>query len=440
MRRFLGECKFRTKMIAIFVCFLLYVVGANIIAQVGMFKMTKVSTLDAVTVLREKNRNMLIVYTLVWVAIIGFIGFWTTFDIVISLKSAVYYADKLAEGNLTEKLPEDFLARKDGVGKLARSFEKINSKLSTVVKTIKDEVITLENVVDNAEADVKTINNQIAHVSSATKELSSEINKTVAAAEQVSATSEEIEKVAKNIAIQAQEGAQRAGKIHETATETKVKSEVNRRNAADMHQQIKESMTAAFKEVEVVAQIEVLAKAIKNITEQTNLLSLNASIEAARAGEQGKGFAVVADQIRKLADESEQNVLNIQEVIEKVMKAVRNLGNDSRRLLDYLENDVSHSFDFFNEMANSYNEDAEYIDHLVTDFSATSEELLACIDGVADSIKGISNATVGGSASTGAIVENVGEISQEAENIVNVLHNAETVAKKLENNVEIFQL
>ncbi len=440
MRRFLGKYKFRTKMIAIFVCFLLYVVGANIIAQVGMFKMTKASTLDAVTLLREQNKNMLIVYTLLWVAVIGFIGFWITFDIIYALNSAVHYADKMAEGDLTEKVPEEFFVRKDSIGDLARSFQKINSNFSTVVKTIKDEVITLGNVVDNAETDVKTINNKIADVSAATEELSSGIQETAAASEQVSATSEEIEKVAKNIAAQAQDGSQRAGKIHEKAAEAKVKSEENRRNVADMHEKIEASMTASFKEVEVVAQIEVLAKAIKDITEQTNLLSLNASIEAARAGEQGKGFAVVADQIRKLADESEQNVLNIQEVIEKVMKAVKNLGNDSKSLLNYLKSDVSKSFAFFNEVANSYNEDVEYIDHLITDFSATSEELLACIDGVADAIKGVSNASSEGAASTTAIAGNVREISKEAENIVNVISNADTVSKRLENNVEIFKL
>ena len=71
---------------------------------------------------------------------------------------------------------------------------------------------------------------------------------------------------------------------------------------------------------ESTKQINAISETIANITEQTNLLSLNASIESARAGEAGKGFAVVAEEIRKLADQSKTSTEEIKVIISSIQK------------------------------------------------------------------------------------------------------------------------
>lgn len=87
------------------------------------------------------------------------------------------------------------------------------------------------------------------------------------------------------------------------------------------------------------AQIQSLTENILQIASQTNLLSLNASIEAARAGEAGKGFSVVAAQIGELAESSRTIAKNIQEISTLVTESVTGLSSDSKKLLEFVNNE-----------------------------------------------------------------------------------------------------
>ena len=185
-------------------------------------------------------------------------------------------------------------------------------------------------------------------------------------------------------------------------------------------------------------QIENIISDIESIASQTNLLSLNASIEAARAGEAGKGFAVVAEEIRVLAEQSKDAVANIQAVTENVDNAVGNLTKDSNRLLNFVDTDIVKSFDEFEKMADDYNMDASKINDLVSDFSATSEELVASISNITEAIDGITSASNDSAAGTTNIAQKTVSIANGSAEVMKGAKTAEASAGELRRNVSNF--
>ena len=251
---------------------------------------------------------------------------------------------------------------------------------------------------------------------------------------------QQIEEAAKEIASRAQDGALEAEDIHKRAENTKNTTVENRQKILKMLTEIRESLEKALDDAKVVEQIGVLADSILTITAQTNLLALNASIEAARAGEAGKGFAVVAEEIRMLAEQSKDAVANIQSVTENVNEAVGNLAGDSNKLLDFVDTDIVQSFDEFERMADDYNLDATKVNDLVSDFSATSEELVASITNITEAIDGISSASNDSAAGTTNIAQKTVTIANGSSEVMKSAQDAENSAAELRKNVNNFKI
>jgi methyl-accepting chemotaxis protein len=361
-----------------------------------------------------------------------------TASIVKPLKKSLTHIDEIAQGDFSKEFEQDLLKRKDDFGQLADSLEKMRSEMKELIGEVKSEALEITGMVQEIDTSIRALDDQIENVSATTEELAAGMEETAASSEEMNAMSHEIESAAKSIAERSQDGANEADEIRERAVKIKKDTDENDRRTRSIHEEINESLTKALEDIKVVDQINVLAKSIMDITGQTNLLALNASIEAARAGEAGKGFAVVADEIRVLAEQSKVAVAHIQEVTGNVTAAVENLANDAERLLEFVGNDVVESLGGFAEMANSYNSDAANVDSLVTDFSASSEQLLASINGVMDAISDVSKTATEGATGTTDIAEKVGNVVQEAEAIKQKAETTYHSAEKLQKNVERF--
>ena len=359
-------------------------------------------------------------------------------DITKSLKKIKEQFDIIAGGNFARKMQKPMLKRKDDFGQLANELEKMRESVRSLLAQVKIEAANIDTVVESIDSHVFNLNGEIEDVSATTEQLAASTQETAASAEQINGMTQQIEEAAREIAIRAQDGATEAEEIHQRATQTKAETVANRMKVKQMLSEIRQGLEKALEDAKVVEQIGVLADSILAITGQTNLLALNASIEAARAGEAGKGFAVVAEEIRVLAEQSKDAVANIQAVTENVNHAVRNLTSDSNRLLDFVDTDIVESFNNFEKMADDYNLDAAKINDLVSDFSATSEELVASITNITQAIDGISSASNDSAAGTTNIAQKTVSIASGSAEVMKGAKDAESSAEELRKNVNNF--
>lgn len=382
--------------------------------------------------------TLFIISTLIEGIIVVLLLIMIIISIIRPLKKCISSIGVMEQGDFSQAMGTALLKRRDDFGKLAASLESMRNEMSGLIGEVKSQATEITRMVQEIDDNIQALDEEIENVSATTEELAAGMEETAASSEEINAMSHEIESAAKSIATRSQDGATEADDIRDRAVGIKKTTTENDERTKVIHAEINEGLTKALEDIKVVDQIGVLAESIMEITGQTNLLALNASIEAARAGEAGKGFAVVADEIRVLAEQSKAAVVHIQDVTKNVVESVTNLADGAKKLLEFVGTDVVDSFAGFSDMADSYSNDAGKIDGLVTDFSASSEQLLASINGVMDAIGEVSKAATEGATGTNDIAEKTGVVVEKAAEIKEKAEAAHHAADKLQQNVEHF--
>ena len=382
--------------------------------------------------------TLFIISTLIEGIIVVFLLIMIIISIIRPLKKCISSIGVMEQGDFSQAMGTALLKRRDDFGKLAASLESMRNEMSGLIGEVKSQATEITRMVQEIDDNIQALDEEIENVSATTEELAAGMEETAASSEEINAMSHEIESAAKSIATRSQDGATEADDIRDRAVGIKKTTTENDERTKAIHAEINEGLTKALEDIKIVDQIGVLAESIMEITGQTNLLALNASIEAARAGEAGKGFAVVADEIRVLAEQSKAAVVHIQDVTKNVVESVTNLADGAKKLLEFVGTDVVDSFAGFSGMADSYSNDAGSIDALVTDFSASSEQLLASINGVMDAIGEVSKAATEGATGTNDIAEKTGVVVEKAAEIKEKAEAAHHAADKLQQNVEHF--
>lgn len=370
----------------------------------------------------------------------GIVTFYISRMLNRDFKTFGHYLNTLSTGDFTITLPAGYEERRDDFGNLSRDLEGMKNSVAKLVGNTKQEADNIIGIVEHINNNMKDLNGNIEDVAATTEELAASMEETAASAEEMSNTSTEIETASKTIAEKSQDAALQVVEISKRAEGTKSDVELTQKKTKELQQEIAGKLQQALEQAKIVSQINMLSDSIMKITAQTNLLALNASIEAARAGESGKGFAVVADEIRQLAEQSKKAVGRIQEVTQEVTLAVENLSGSAGSLLNFVSSDITESFERLAGVASAYMEDAMYIDGIITDFSATSEELLSSIQNIMTSVGEVAHAAGEGAVGTGDIAEKISSITDMSNEVTKQVEASRESTERLKVEIANFRI
>lgn len=227
-----------------------------------------------------------------------------------------------------------------------------------------------------------------------------------------------IEASVKETAERAKEGKEAAKNIKQRAEDLKVKALTSNEKAKTIYDETHGNMVQSIEKTKSIDQIRILSDAILSISDQTNLLSLNAAIEAARAGEAGKGFSVVAEEVRKLAEDSKKAAGEIQEVTKMVIESVDSLVLESKNMLQFIDSNVLKDYETLVHTGEQYSNDANYVDNLVSDFSNTAERLNESITSIVHMINEVNVAADEGANGSTDIAQRTIDITNKVREIL----------------------
>ncbi len=399
-----------------------------------------VATLTENEFTKELNQLVLYIAIILACSLVFFVVFILLFigSITKVISRIVDGMKQMAAGDLTCEMKE--IKRNDELGNLVNSMNTMQSSVRGIVNAIITETENVNRALDISKDNIASLAENLEIASTTVEELSAGMEETASATEEINATSAEIETAVESIAEKAQEGAISAGEISKKALSLKEGS-ITRQNDADKARfSIKKELDIAMEKSKEVEKIKVLSDVILQISSQTNLLALNASIEAARAGEAGKGFSVVAEEIRNLAESSKSTVNEIHSTVKVVFEAVGKLTETSKQILGFIETEVVEGYKESVSVGESYEKDADYVDGLVTDLSATSQQLLASIKTIAEILDGISKSTNEGASGTTEISYTVSAIRDSANDIKNEINIVKHSADNLKSIISKFKV
>ncbi|MCR5499122.1 MAG: cache domain-containing protein [Acetatifactor sp.] len=282
-----------------------------------------------------------------------------------AMKGILTGLHNLENGKLSFYIDDDTFERKDELGIIASSSAELRDKLQDVIKTtmnLSDEVTesgeSLASSADTASHVAEQVTNAVEEISKGAVSQAENVESSLTNTEEMGESIDDITSSVETLSNAADEMQQDAEKTVAAINELMSQNETVMESMAEIHGQIRNTNDA-------VQEIAEASNIITSISEQTNLLSLNASIEAARAGEYGKGFAVVASEIGSLAVQSKEAAVSIGQIVNQLV-------SESQKSVDTIE-DLNTAFNTQNDKLNQTKSDMDGVVENVTNVDSSAQ-------------------------------------------------------------------
>ncbi len=356
------------------------------------------------------------------------------------LEESVGLLNAVADGDLTQDLPPELADRRDEVGEMVASLEKMQQALRTFLKDVHEEAERSVTMVHEVQELVGALNDGAQDMSAVTEEMAAGMEETAASTSNLENLSDQISASVKSNADEAEKSEAYTNEVAERASKLKQDMDASSKKAYDVYHQTKDSVEDAIEAAKVVDNITLLTKDITDIAEQTNLLALNAAIEAARAGEAGRGFSVVADEVRKLAEQSQQTAEKIQSLTGRVTSSVSDLSEGANGLLQFMEQNVAKDYEAITKTADQYRADADYLRDFARKSSEASQGITNDVDTMNNAMTQIAKATQEEAQGNTQVAEKVTEVADKANQILEKVRESQEGAEKLKEQVAKFKV
>lgn len=393
-------------------------------------------TEDKAVITKQIARNVIIVIALGLVMLI-----------VVAVMTAVSVRKSLAPMETMKKFVKEKVIgtqichkQKNEIEEIRYLIQEMEDKFIGVIRQTKAESDNIHERMQGTNNKVVSINENIMEIGAAMEETGANIDSQTA---NITMIDEACGSAAQSIIHLADEAQEMAANAKEVAcrVESMAKELLeDKESATQVAAESKERMQKAMQGAEVIREIANVSSAIQEIASQTNLLALNASIEAARAGEAGKGFAVVAEEIKKLSEDTGEEISKVNDLTAKVFESVKALSRESNAVLEFINGTVMSDYNKLETLVTEYQKDTGYYNQASESIGALAESVRDSVDSINEMIDSISMAQKELSDAATSVNENLQKITYSSENMSQETKEVLESVNSLQETMQSFQV